>query len=333
MIKKYKDLNIAAAVSVLLIAAGFLLLYYIHSAAAYIFLFISAVILIMFLAVTYRRIKTIHNMFHYLDAVSSGIYDLDISDNKEGELSIIKNSLYKIVVTLRSQKELILKDRNYLADSLADISHQLKTPITSITMMTDLLKYEKNEEKRHEFIEVIDSQLSRVNWLIITLLKISKIDAGTVTFKNKRENLKNILENAVKPFALTAEMSGIELKMECDGSIFIEADKNWYTEAVSNIVKNCIEHTPNGGYVTVSANETPLFTRIIIRDNGTGISKEDLPHIFERFYHGKNHSESRVGIGLALSKAIFNNQNSIVNVSSIENCGTEFEIVIYKVIV
>lgn len=333
MIKKYKDLNIVAVISVFLIAAGFLYLHFVHATAAYVFLFISLFILFMFLFVTYKRIKTIHNMYDYLNAISNGVYDLDIKDNKEGELSIIKNSLYKIVVQLRSQKELLLKDRNYLADSLADISHQLKTPITSITMMTDLLKYEDDEDKRREFLDIIENQLSRVNWLIKTLLKLSKIDAGTIKFNNKCENLKSILEDAVKPFALTAEINGIELDLQCDDEIFINADKNWYTEAVSNIIKNCIEHTQSGGYVSVCAKETPLFTKFTISDNGCGIAAEDLPHIFERFYQGKNHSESSVGIGLALSKAIFNNQNSIVNVTSAENKGTEFEIIIYKVIV
>ena len=110
-------------------------------------------------------------------------------------------------------------------------------------------------------------------------------------------------------------------------------DKNWYTEAISNIVKNCIEHTNEGGYVKVHAYQTPIFTKIVIRDNGTGIAPEDLPHIFERFYQGKNHSEASVGIGLALSKSILNKQNSIIDVKSAENSGTEFEITYYKVIV
>ncbi|MDE6722836.1 MAG: HAMP domain-containing histidine kinase, partial [Eubacterium sp.] len=247
--------------------------------------------------------------------------------------SIIKNNLYKIIVTLRSQQELLLKDKNYLAESLADISHQLKTPITSITMMSDLLKKEEDEEKRKEFSEVIENQLSRMNWLIVTLLKLSKIDAGATEFKNSNENLKQILKKAAQPFMLGAEINGIDLSVACEEDISVYVDANWYIEAVSNIIKNCIEHTQEGGFVKVSAKETAVFTRISIQDNGSGIAKEDLPHVFERFYQGKNHSEASVGIGLALSKAIFNNQNSIVEVKSKENCGTEFEITIHKVIV
>ena len=132
---------------------------------------------------------------------------------------------------------------------------------------------------------------------------------------------------------MNAEVNNIELSVECADDIYVYVDSNWYIEAVSNIIKNCIEHTENGGFVKVFAEETAVFTKIHIQDNGSGISKEDLPHVFERFYQGKNHNEASVGIGLALSKAILNKQNSIINVNSVENSGTEFEITIHKVIV
>lgn len=333
MIKKNKDLSFVLAVSLFAVAAGFFMIFKRNEKCALVFLAVSALIIIMFLFITYKRINTIKNLNIYLNAISNGDYDLDIRDNSEGELSIIKNNLYKIIVTLRSQQELLLKDKNYLAQSLADISHQLKTPITSITMMSDLLKNEEKEEKRKAFSKVIEDQLSRMNWLIVTLLKLSKIDAGATEFKNSNISLKSILQKSVQPFLLNAEINNIDLSVECDDKIFVCVDGNWYIEAVSNIVKNCIEHTASGGYVKVFAEETPVFTRIHIKDNGSGILKEDLPHVFERFYQGKNHSESSVGIGLALSKAIFNNQNSVVEVQSSENCGTEFEITIHKVIV
>lgn len=333
MIKRYKDLSVALIISLVAAAAGFYSIYKINEKGAFVFLAVSLLILMMFLFITYKRINTIKNLNSYLNAISNGDYNLDIRDNSEGELSIIKNNLYKIIVTLRSQQEMLLKDKNYLAESLADISHQLKTPITSITMMSDLLKNEEDEEKRKEFSEVIENQLSRMNWLIVTLLKLSKIDAGATAFKNNNVGLKSILQKSVQPFILNAEINNIDLSVECSDDIYVCVDSNWYVEAVSNIIKNCIEHTESGGYVKVFAEETPVFTRIRIKDNGSGIAKEDLPHVFERFYQGKNHNESSVGIGLALSKAIFNNQNSIIEVQSSENCGTEFEITIHKVIV
>ena len=333
MIKRYKEFLYAIIASLVLISVGFAVIYNISRESAFVFLGISLAVFLVFFIITYKRIKEIRALSDYLSHINNGEFDLDIKDNKEGEMSILKNNIYKVVVTLRSQQELLLKDKKYLADSLADISHQLKTPITSITVMTDLLKNETDEGKRREFLDVINAQLSRINWLIVTLLKLSKIDAGAIEFKKERVSLKNILENAVQPFMITAELKGIELTAQCEENVFADVDKNWYTEAISNIVKNCIEHTGEGGFVSVCAFETPVLTKIIIKDNGAGIAPEDLPHIFERFYQGRNHSETSVGIGLALSKAIFNRQNSLVSVKSEINNGTEFEITLYKTIV
>lgn len=333
MIKRYKGFLYAIVASAIFVAVGFIAIFNINKDSAIIFLIVSVLILAVFSVITYQRIKEIRIMSEYLRRINDGEFDLDITDNQEGELSVLKNNIYKVVVTLRAQQELLLKDKNYLADSLADISHQLKTPITSITVMTDLLKNETDEGKRREFLEVINSQLSRINWLIVTLLKLSRIDAGAVEFKKERTSLGGIIENAAKPFLINAELKGIELKTECNGEIFADVDKNWYTEAISNIIKNCIEHTGEGGFVSVSAFESPVLTKIIIKDNGSGISPEDLPHIFERFYQGRDHSETSVGIGLALSKAILNRQNSLIDVKSEMGKGTKFEITIYKTIV
>ena len=333
MINRYKEFLYAIITSLVLIAAGFGVIANMNREAAFVFLGIALAVFLIFFIITYKRIKEIRALSDYLSHINNGEFDLDIKDNKEGEMSILKNNIYKVVVTLRSQQELLLKDKKYLADSLADISHQLKTPITSITVMTDLLKNETDERKRREFLDVINSQLSRINWLIVTLLKLSKIDAGAIEFKNERVSLKNILENAVQPFLINAEVKGIELTAQCDENVLADVDKNWYTEAISNIIKNCIEHTGEGGFVSVCAYETPVLTKIIIKDNGSGIAPEDLPHIFERFYQGRNHSETSVGIGLALSKAIFNRQNSFVSVQSETGKGTEFEITLYKTIV
>ena len=333
MIKRYKDFLYAIIGSAVLIAGGFIAIFNINRASAVIFLIVSVAIFAAFFLITYQRIKEIRIMSDYLRRINDGEFDLDIKDNQEGELSVLKNNIYKVVVTLRSQQELLLKDKNYLADSLADISHQLKTPITSITVMTDLLKTETDEGKRREFLEVINSQLSRINWLIVTLLKLSRIDAGAVEFKKERTSLGEIIENAAKPFLINADVKGIELTTECDDAVFAEVDRNWYTEAISNIIKNCIEHTGEGGFVSVSAFESPVLTKIIIKDNGSGISPEDLPHIFERFYQGRDHSETSVGIGLALSKAILNRQNSLIDVKSEIGKGTEFEITLYKTVV
>lgn len=333
MIRRYKDYYIVLAISAVLVFIGFFMLSYKSMTSACIFLAISILIIVLFSVITYKRIKEIRLLSEYLSCINDGEFDLDIQDNKEGELSILKNNIYKVVVKLRSQSELLLKDKTYLADSLADISHQLKTPITSMTMMTDLLRQETDENKKQEFIEVINSQLVRMNWLIVTLLKLSKIDSGVIEFKKEKTNIKNLLDKSVKQFLANAEVRDIEIETNCEDNVFAMIDENWFAEAISNIIKNCLEHTSNGGKLIVSAAESAIYTKIVIQDNGCGIDKEDLPHIFERFYQGKNHSESSIGIGLALSKSIFNRSGATVDVKSELNVGTQFEIKIYKTII
>lgn len=333
MIKRYKDFYRSIIISSAAIIVGFVALLFVNGISAFVFIGVTALILTLFSITTYRRVKEIRELSSYLERINSGEFDIAITDNEEGELSILKNNIYKVVVKLRSQSELLIKDKNYLADSLADISHQLKTPITSIMMMTDLLKHETDEKKKQEFTDVIDSQLDRMNWLIVTLLKLSKIDAGAIEFNNKRTGIANVISQSVKQFSISAELKNIEITQNCNESIFANIDENWFVEAISNIVKNCLEHTANNGKISLTAEETPICTKIVIRDNGCGIDKEDLPHIFERFYQGKNHSASSIGIGLALSKAIFNRQGATVDVKSEKDIGTEFEIKIYKMVI
>ncbi len=333
MIKGFKDFALVCAASLALIATGFAVITYLNKTAGIIFLAVMLVIFMLFFAFVYKRNREISALSDYLDRINSGEYELDIRDNREGEMSLFKNNLYKVVVTLRSQQEMLRKDKTYLSESLADISHQLKTPITSITMMTDLLKSEPEKEKQREFIDIINSQLSRMNWLIITLLKLSKIDAGAIEFKSEKASLRGILYDAVRPFLVNAEINGITLSVDCPDDIYVFTDSNWYTEAVSNIIKNCIEHTGNGGFVSIEALESAVFVKIIIKDNGIGIDREDLPHIFERFYQGKSRSSAGTGIGLALSKAILSRLNSVISAESEKNVGTVFEIRLYKAVI
>ncbi len=333
MIRRYKDYFIVLSISIVLTVAGFIVFAFSNIKLAILFLLFAVAIIAFFSFITYKRINEIRQLSEYLARINDGEFDLDIQDNKEGELSILKNNIYKVVVKLRSQSELLLKDKTYLADSLADISHQLKTPITSITMMTDLLKQETDEDKKEEFIEVIDSQLLRMNWLIVTLLKLSKIDSGAIEFKKEKTSLKTVIDKSLKQFLVNAEVRNIEIKTNCTDDIYAKIDQNWFVEAISNIIKNCMEHTENGGKLEINVSETPIYTTITIKDNGCGIDEEDLPHIFERFYQGKNHSESSIGIGLALSKAIFNRSSAAVEVKSEIGVGTQFDIKVYKTII
>lgn len=295
-------------------------------------LVLGLILTCVFFYFTQKRYKKLSELNDYLSLVCSGKYDLDISDNTEGELSILKNNLYKVITLLRTQNEMLEKDRVYLADSLADISHQLKTPLTSMMVMTDLLKTEQPAEKKEEFIDIIESQLDKMKWLITNLLKLSKLDAGTAEFRYDAFSIKSVLHNSLKPFLLTLDLKGISLVNRADDFV-IKGDVNWTTEAFENIIKNCIEHTDKNGMLTIETKSTSIYDTVLIKDNGCGITKEDLPHIFERFYHGKNSSSDSVGIGLALAKTVFEKEHGMITVTSEENVGTEFEIRFYKAIV
>lgn len=286
----------------------------------------------VFLYYTKKRIDKLNELNNYLSMVCSGNFDLDIADNTEGELSILKNNLYKVIILLRSQNEQLKKDKIYLADSLADISHQLKTPLTSMMVMTDLLKQDDNPDKRTEFINIMEGQLDKMKWLITNLLKLSKLDAGTAEFKNEPFSVKAVLEQSIKPFLVTLDLKGIAFKDQFE-DFTIKGDDNWTAEAFENIIKNCIEHTDKNGALTISTHMTTLYNSVIIQDNGSGITADDLPHIFERFYHGKNASSDSVGIGLALAKTVFEKENGQITVESRENEGTRFEIRFYKSII
>lgn len=286
----------------------------------------------IFAVVTKRRYKNLNDLNDYLSLVCKGIYDMNIDDNTEGELSILKNNLYKVITLLQSQNEYLKNDKLYLADSIADISHQLKTPLTSMMVMCELLENEENPDKRQEFVAVINNQLSKMKWLITNILKISKLDADATEFKREEVSISKVLDDSLKPFVLTAELKNIAIQNGAKDFVF-NGDESWTVEAVSNIVKNCLEHTNDGGKIIVASDSTNLYNKLTISDNGCGIAEEDLPHIFERFYHGKNSSKESVGIGLALAKTVFEKENASVSVESEQGRGSVFEIIFYKSIV
>ncbi len=289
-------------------------------------------VICVFAVYTAKSYKEISRLNDYLSLVCSGNYELDIENNAEGELSVLKNNLYKVITRLKTQNEVIAEDKTYLADSLADISHQLKTPLTSMLVVSELLENEADPDKRKEFMDIINSQCEKMSWLIQTLLKLSKLDAGTIEIGSDEVAIRAVIDESLKPFLLTLDLRNITVEKRIKDFSFT-GDRAWSVEALQNIIKNCIEHTANGGKLEIETDETTLWGRVIIRDNGCGIAAEDLPHIFERFYHGKNASAESVGIGLALSKAILNKENAAVSVTSEEGVGTEFEIKFYKSVI
>ncbi|MDE5993885.1 MAG: HAMP domain-containing histidine kinase, partial [Oscillospiraceae bacterium] len=207
---------------------------------------LSAVLLILFAVFEISRTKFIANINDYLSLVLQGNYSFDISDNFEGELSILKNNIYKVVVMLKSTNEELKKEKLNLAQSLADITHQLKTPLTSITVMTDLMENEDMREKRSELLGIIKAQTDKMNWLTVTLLKLSRLDADAIAFNFSDICISDIVDTSLKTFQPTLDIKNITVNKNFTDFVF-NGDVAWTAEAVKNIIKNCIEHTDADG--------------------------------------------------------------------------------------
>lgn len=275
-----------------------------------------------------KRDKKIKQITNYINQIKNKKYDLNIEENTEDELSNLKNELYKITIMLKEESEISKKDKENLKMSVEDISHQLKTPLTSITIMLDNLKDNPNmeEKTKQKFIFEISKQVEWINWLVISMLKLSKLDANVVQFYDEKINLKKFIGEIIKNLEIPIEVKNQKIIIDGDENVSFIGDYKWQQEAITNIIKNCIEHNENNGTIYINYEENSLFTKITIRDEGEGIPKEDLKHIFERFYKGKNSSENSVGIGLALAKNIIEKNNGMINCKSELDKGTEFVI-------
>ena len=289
-----------------------------------ILVFAILVILYIYSRSESKKIKEIEK---YIEAINNKNYTLKISENSEDEFSNLSNELYKTTVMLKEQASNSQKSQKTLQTNIEDISHQLKTPLTSISIMLDNIidNPDMEIETRQKFLHEINRQIEWFNWLVIALLKLSKIDSGTAVFTKKEINVEKIINHVIQNLAIPLDIKQQKIIVNGNSSKFI-GDYNWQLEALTNIVKNCIEHTPNHKNIYIKFEENNFYTKITIRDEGVGIAKEDIKHIFERFYKGKNSSENSIGIGLALAKSIIERDNGYIICSSKEGEGTTFEI-------
>lgn len=309
--------------------------------AAYFSVYFSLFLLLLFILfigvniwLTRFRYREIEKLSEYLRKIASGDYALDVRENVEGELSILKNEIYKVTLRLSEQRLLLEKDKAKLTEAISDISHQLKTPITSMMVMVELLANpDLPKEKRVQFTQKLLRQLERMDWLVSSLLKLAKIDAGTANFKHERVSVKTLIDLATEPMLIQMDIKNQTLEVSGDEKTSFTGDLKWTIEAIVNILKNCIEHTPEGGKISIRYEENSLYTLIEIQDNGKGIPREDLPHIFKRFYKGKNAGSESVGIGLAMAHSIVKNQMGTLEVHSIEGEGTKFYIKFFKQVI
>lgn len=295
-----------------------------------IILLLSVLILFMIIEIilNYKYHKLIFGKLRNLSIVSREIirsnYDVDMDEYEEGEFSELTHGFIEMRDVIKNQMNMINEEKDFLVNLLSDISHQLKTPLASTILFVDILRNKKlKEEDRARFLDKSKIQLERIEWLIKSLLKLSKIDAKAISFNIKKNNLNTIIEGAIKDLEVLAERNNVRLVFE-EEELYIMCDKDWIKEAIINIIKNAIEHSKNGT-VKIIIEKSIIYTKVIIKDTGEGISHEDLPNIFTRFY--KSNKPDSVGIGLSLSKSIVEAHSGSINVSSEIGVGSEFKVI------
>lgn len=292
------------------------------------FVFICLItILFYFFIKIYRDIK---DMTDYVYHSSEGReYEMK-NKNQEGQIGLLKTEIMKMTTVLKEKVALLHSEKIFLNDTISDISHQLKTPMTSLMLLTDLMYNDLDKEKKIEFLDRTNAQLSRMDWLIKSMLKLSKLEAKVIDFKTDKVNINELIKRSISPLLVPIELRNISLNINGDKEASYTGDIEWSSEALSNIIKNCIEHTKEGGTLDITYEENPIYSEIIIKDNGEGIDKDDIQNIFKRFYKGKNSKSDSVGIGLAMAKSIIESQNGDIYVKSKKNRGSEFHITFHK---
>ena len=297
-------------------------------------IFVTLIIVTVVIYIRERN-KRIDKLIFYIEEINKKNYKLEIENNTEDELSNLRNELYKITIMLKEQAEIEQKEKKELATSISDISHQLKTPLTSISILLDNMREnsDMDKETRMKFIYEIKRQIEWINWLVISLLKLSRLDANVVIFNKNQINVSKLIKEVTQNLAIPIEIKNQKVivpEEKTNKQISFIGDYKWQLEAFTNIVKNCVEHTPENKNIYIDYEQNNLYTKIIIRDEGEGIDKKDVSHIFERFYKGKNASENSIGIGLALAKTIIEKENGHIICKSEMGVGTTFEIKFVK---
>ncbi|WP_066190531.1 sensor histidine kinase [Gracilibacillus timonensis] len=329
-----KEIYLFIVTSVLIVVIGILIGWRISPATAMLVAGTGILLAVSYLLLLFWRYHRLQQLTQYLRRIMAGDTSLDVRDNREGDLSIVKNELYKMTRMLSEQQEMLQEDKDQLTDAISDISHQLKTPLTSMTVMADLLSDATlPDPKRQEFTRHLQKQLERMEWLVSSLLTLSKLDAGTVQFAKEKVQVQDLIAEVIAPMEIPMELKELHWNIQGDEQTSFTGDKNWTKEACINLLKNAIEHTPTAGKIDIHFKENTLYTEIIIQDTGKGISKEDLPHIFKRFYKGSHAANGSVGIGLAMSHSIITSQQGDIEVMSRLGEGTSFIVKFYKQII
>ncbi len=312
------------AVSVIACAVGFV----IQPACGFLTLAVCLFFLLYYLVTSLRRDRQMEQLSQCIDQALYGRDGALLSACQEGELAILQTQLQKLLVKLRQSSARDQEDKAFLRDSIADISHQLRTPMTSLNLIAAMLPEVGGDSVRQrELQQQLNQLLQRIDWLVDALLNLAKIDAGTAYFRRNTLDAAQVLRQAAEPLEIAREIRGITLQVTGSGSY--TGDGAWSAEALGNILKNCMEHVPQGGKILVEISQTPLYTQLCLQDTGPGFAPDDLPHLFERFYKGHNAAANSFGIGLALAQRIISAQNGTIRAQNAPEGGALFTVRFY----
>lgn len=292
--------------------------------------------LVLFLAFSFWRHKEIRRLASQIDEVLHNGRSLDFTSYREGDVAVLANELGKMVARLSRLSDSLSKERNALADALADISHQTRTPLTAISLRLPAIEAAEDPRERKRLVRELESMIERMSWLQTTLLKIAKVDAGAIHVERRKVLVDEIVQRAIKPLEPSFDLRDISLLVELDEDVAFQGDLLWSAEAIQNIAKNCMEHTPAGGAVRIKASENALATTIIITDTGAGFAEADLPHLFDRFYRGTNANapeKEGFGIGLSLAQSLISVQGGTIRAGNSAEGGARFQIAFPKITV
>jgi signal transduction histidine kinase len=279
-----------------------------------------------FYGFTRARYQSIARITDQIDLVLHNADHLFIGESDEGELAILNSEITKMMLRLREQNDALKKEKEHLAESLADIAHQLRTPLTSANLILSLLANNPAESERKAFVRETEELLLRMDWLTTSLLKISRLDAGIVAFQSEQIDVNTLIHTALRPFLIPLELHDIAVQIDAPKGMLIQGDPGWLSEAIQNILKNCIESVGDSGKIEIVCADNPLFGEITIHDSGAGFDQDDLPNLFDRFYRGKNPNASGYGIGLALCRMIISRQGGTVTAKNHPRGGAVFSI-------
>lgn len=311
-----------AAVALVAAGLGFVL----QPAAGLLALGTAAAFAGLFWAYTAARYRRIAEISLEIDRVLHGAEDLVIGSSEEGELSILEHEVNKMTLRIREQNDALRREKAHLADSLADIAHQLRTPLTSANLILSLLKNDPSEAERRALLRDAQGAFAQMDWLLNALLKLSRLDAGIVSFQRVPVEVAELLQTALRPFLIPLELHDIHLTLDISPGVQILGDQAWLAEALGNVLKNCVEKAGEHGALHIACQDTLLYTQLTLHDSGQGISPEDLPFLFERFYRGKDAGATGYGIGLALSKTILTRQGATITAKNHPQGGALFVI-------